>query len=618
MSPLAAKAPPPPLRLRVGALRYVPFLLRSVWHAHRGYTTVIILLRLIRAFIPVTTMWIGRMIIDGIVDVGRGSGHPSRVYWLVGAEFAVMAGGELILRLSAIEGMLGELFATRMSEELMRHAATLDLERFENAEFQNQLERARQGTENRVTLLMQTLALGENVLALALLVASLVAAVPGLVVLLAIAAVPSFLGETRFADLTYGLRSRWTAQRRELEYMRYASASTETAKEVLIFGLAPWFVERFRRLSDEFQDAHRRIVWQKIRVTGALAFLATSASYLAIAVVVRRAVAGAITLGTFTFLAAAFQRCRSGIQVILMSLSQIYEQTLYLSDYFAFLATTPRVRPPPIGRRIPRPVRRGIEFDGVGFQYPNRDRWAVRDLSFVLRPGERVALVGENGAGKTTITKLFARLYDPTEGVIRLDGVDLREYELADLRGMISVVFQDFVRFDLRFDENIGLGSIETMGDYLSARRTATTSVPPALVAAAEASLAASVARRFADGYAQMLGCRFESGVNLSGGEWQKVALARAYMRDAQLVILDEPTSALDAAAEYDTFARFRELMRGRMGLLVSHRFSTVRMCDRILVLRDGTLVEDGDHAGLVNGGALYARLFEMQAQGYR
>jgi ATP-binding cassette subfamily B protein len=276
----------------------------------------------------------------------------------------------------------------------------------------------------------------------------------------------------------------------------------------------------------------------------------------------------------------------------------------------------PTISSPPGAPPVPRPIRRGFVFENVGFKYPGSERWAVRHVSFTLGPGERIALVGENGAGKTTLTKLLARLDDPTEGRILLDDVDLREYDLASLRREIGVIFQDFVRYDMRFDENVGVGEIESVRGYLD--NGASAEAPEPLVHAADQSLASSLLPRLPAGYRQMLGRRFEDGVDLSGGEWQKVALARAYMRDAQVLILDEPTAALDARAEYEVFKRFSELMAGRMGVLISHRFSTVRMADRIVVLKGGEVVEQGTHENLVDAGGLYSELFGMQAVGYR
>src|SRR5438094_10439523 len=315
---------------------------------------------------------------------------------------------------------------------------------------------------------------------------------------------------------------------------------------------------------------------------------------------------GAFTIGTLTFLAGSFRQSRSLIQSVLISLSSIYEQSLYLSDLFTFFDVRPSVVSKPGARAVPRPLQSGFRFENVGFRYPGSERWAVRGLSFSFEPHERIALVGENGAGKTTLVKLLARLYDPDEGRILLDGVDLRDYDLDSLRRNIGIIFQDFVRYDFILKENIGVSQVEALDDEERVR------------AAARRSLADSVASRLEQGYDHMLGRRFEGGVELSGGGWQKVALGRAYMRDAQVLILDEPTASLDARAEYEVFLRFAELTKGRMAVLISHRFSTVRMADRILVLQGGELIDQGTHEELVARGGLYAELFSLQAAGYR
>jgi ATP-binding cassette subfamily B protein len=349
-------------------------------------------------------------------------------------------------------------------------------------------------------------------------------------------------------------------------------------------------------------------------VSAVLSIFGTIGYYVAYVIIILRAVHGEITPGTLIFLSASFARGRDTIQGILLSASSVYEQALYLRDLFVFLDMRPTIMSRPDARPVPLPIRDGFVFESVGFRYPESERWAIRNVSLTLKPGERVALVGENGAGKTTITKLIARLYDPTEGRITLDGVDLRDYDLTSLRNAIGVIFQDFVRYDMRFDENIGVGEIESVREELERGE----SVPDSIDLAAQNSLAASLLPRFPRGYQQMLGRRFEEGVDLSGGEWQKVALARAYLRDAQVLILDEPTAALDARAEYEVFMRFSELVAGRMAILISHRFSTVRMADRIVVLSGGELVEAGTHEELIAMQGLYEELFRMQAAGYR
>jgi len=429
---------------------------------------------------------------------------------------------------------------------------------------------------------------------------------PWLLLLLTVAVLPAFLGEAHFASLGYSLLFRWTPERRLLDYLRYMGASNESAKEVKLFGLSGLLVGRYADLSDKFYEENKRLAVKRNIVSTLLVTLGTLGYYGAYAVIIYRTVMGAFTIGTLTFLAGSFRQSRSLIQSVLLALSSIYEQSLYLSDLFTFFEVRPRVVSKPGAKAVARPMQTGFRFENVGFQYPGSQRWAVRHLTFSFEPHERIALVGENGAGKTTLVKLLSRLYDPDEGRILLDGADLRDYDLDSLRHNIGIIFQDFVRYDFILRENIGVSQVEAMNDEDRIRE------------AAKRSLADSVAKRVPQGFDQMLGKRFENGVELSGGEWQKVALARAYMRDAQVLILDEPTAALDARAEYEVFLRFAELTEGRMAVLISHRFSTVRMADRILVLKGGELADDGSHEELVARGGLYAELFSLQAAGYR
>ena len=607
----------PTVRERLQALRYVPKLVRLVWDTHRRLTIAMAVLRLVRAFVPIATLWIGKLIIDGVVAAQRDGGSWRSIAGLVGIELAIVVVGELLARASSlVESLLGDLFSNRISVRLMEHAATLDLAQFEDPEFYDHLERARRQTVGRIGLIAQLLGLAQDALTLVTLSAALLAFSPWLMVLLVIAIVPSFLGETRFAAMEYSLLFRWTPERRQLDYLRWVGASDDTAKEVQLFGLAGWLTDRYRVLSDRWYAENRKLATRKAVVSSALSFIGTLGYYGAYIVIIARTIAGAITLGSLTFLAASFSRGRDLIQRLLLGASAVYEQGLYLRDLFLFFEMKPTISSPPGAPPVPRPIRTGFVFEDVGFKYPGSDRWAVRHATFTIRPGERIALVGENGAGKTTLTKLLARLYDPTEGRITLDGRDLREYDLTSLRREIGVIFQDFVRYDMRFDENVGVGEIESVRGYLD--NGATSSTPAPLVHAADQSLASSLLPRLPAGYRQMLGRRFDDGVDLSGGEWQKIALARAYMRDAQVLILDEPTAALDARAEYEVFRRFSELMAGRMGVLISHRFSTVRMADRIVVLQGGEVVESGTHEELVAAGGLYAELFGMQAVGYR
>ena len=611
-------------RNRLAALRYVPALIRLVWQTHPGFTLSMVALRLVRAFVPIASLWAAKLIIDEVVILTRQHGAPLVPLWrVVALELGIVVAGELLARASAlVESLLGDLFSNHISVRLMRHAATLDLAQFEDPEFYDHLERARRQTTARIGLIAMLLTMGQDLLTLATLAAALVLHNPWLLLLLTLAILPSFLGETHFAALSYSLLFKRTPERRELDYLRYVGASEKTAKEVQMFGLAGWLSDRYDALSARYYEENKRLSIRKGIASALLSLVGTLGYYGAYVTILIRAASGAITLGTLTFLAAAFSRSRDLIQRLLLSASDIYEQSLYLRDLFVFFEMEPTIRSEPGALAVPEPIRQGFVFDDVGFQYPGSDRWAVRHLHFSIVPGERIALVGENGAGKTTITKLLARLYDPTEGRILLDGKDLREYDLASVRAAIGVIFQDFVRYDMRFDENVGVGEIEGVTEYLAQARDGDPALPgeppPALVDAAEQSLASTLLPRFPTGYRQMLGRRFDDGVDLSGGEWQKIALARAYMRSAQLLILDEPTAALDARAEYDVFVRFNQLMAGRMAVVISHRFSTVRMADRIVVLDDGRVLEEGTHESLLARGTLYAELFEMQAAGYR
>ncbi len=603
---------PPSWSERLQALKYVPPLLKLVFQTHRGYTAGILLLRAVRSFIPLAVLWIGKLIIDGVIAAVRTRAAGGEVDWwylggLVAIELAVAVGGEGLARLSSLlESLLGDLFSNRISVRLMEHAATLDLAQYEDSETYDHLERARRQTVGRIGLVALLLSTAQDLVTLVSLAAVLAVQLPWLLVLLVIAVVPSFLGETHYAALGYSLLFSWTPERRLLDYLRYAGASDEMAKEVKLFGLSDFLIGRYAKLSGEFYQANKRLAIKRNVVSTVFVTLGTLGYYGAYAVSIYLTVLGRFSLGALTFLAGSFRQSRDLIQRILLSLSQVFEQSLYLSDLFSFFDVMPRVTSRPGARPVPVPIRRGFEFEDVGFRYPGSDKWAVRHLSFAIAPDERIALVGENGAGKTTLVKLLARLYDPDEGRILLDGVDLRDYDLVSLRKNIGVIFQDFVRYDFVLKENIGVAQVDALNNDERVRE------------AARRSLADSVASRLAGGYDQMLGRRFDGGVDLSGGEWQKVALGRAYMRDAQVLILDEPTAALDARAEYEVFLRFAELTKGRMAVLISHRFSTVRMADRIVVLQGGELADQGTHEELVARGGLYAELFSLQAAGYR
>jgi ATP-binding cassette subfamily B protein len=615
----AAKQPPK-LRDRISALRYVPKFIALIWETNWQLTLAMMVLRIVRAATPLATMWVAKLIIDTVVKA-RQHGPDWRHLWtLVAIEIAIVVTDQAISRTSTlVESLLGDLFTNHVSVRIMEHAATLDLEQFENSEFYDLLERARQNSTARLTLLGQLLGVCQYSLTLLSLSGAIVAFNPWLLGLLVLAIFPSFVGETHYSRRAYSLFFGRTEGRRMLEYLRYVGACDKTAKEVQTFGLAPWLVERFRTMSQTFYEENKVLAIQRAWVSGALPILGTLGYYVAYILILADAARGRITIGTLTFLASSFSGSRNYIQSILQTFREIYDQTLYLRDLFLYFEIRPAISIRQQGLLVPKAIQHGFAFENVGFRYHNSDRWAVRGVNLELRSGERVALVGENGAGKTTLTKLLTRLYDPTEGRVLLDGVDLREYDIHSLRNAIGVIFQDFVRYDFRFDENIAVGEIAMAQSYLVPDTGVDQRPVFAPIAhAAERSLAASVLPRLPSGYRQVLGRRFEGGVDLSGGEWQKVALARAYMRNAQVLVLDEPTAALDARAEYEVFVRFSELTSARTAVLISHRFSTVRMADRIIVLGEGTIVDQGSHDDLVNRDGVYRELFTMQAAGYK
>ena len=606
-------------RERLGALRHIGPLFRLVWATSPALTLANGLLRLVRALIPVTMLWVGKLIVDAVVVLTTGAyaiGDPlalldtapgQTLVLAVLAELGLAVLSDLLGRATALcDSLLGDLFTNETSVRLMRHAAALDLAHFEDADFYDHLERARRQTTSRLVLLSQIFGQAQDSVTVVSLGIGLAAYAPELLVLLAFALIPAFLGEAHFNAQSYSLAYSWTPERRELDYLRYVGASDDTAKEVKIFGLSDYLAERYRRLADAYYAANKRLAVRRAGWGVALAAVGTLGYYAAYAVIVYRTVTGAFTIGDLTFLAGSFGRMRSLLEGMLQAFSTVSGQALYLADLFSFFELQPRVSSPENARPVPTPIQEGFVFEGVGFRYPGSEAWAVRGLSFTLRAGEALALVGENGAGKTTLVKLLARLYDPDEGRILLDGHDLKTYDLDGLRSAIGVIFQDFVRYHLTAAENVAVGRIAEREDR------------PRIRAAARRSLADTVIDALPEGYEQTLGKRFKTGVELSGGQWQKVALGRAYMRDAQLLILDEPTAALDARAEAEVFERFKDLTEGKSAVLISHRFSTVRMADRILVLGGGTVEEIGTHEELLARGGRYADLFELQAQGYR
>ncbi len=604
---------------RVGALRNLRPFMAMVWRTSPHLTAASLALRLIRALVPVATLYIGKLIIDDVVLLVQMPDKPitlqqwldsGRLNWLgvlLLGEFALAILADLLGRVvSLVDSLLSERVTNASSVRLMEHAATLDLEDFEDADFQDQLERARRQTSGRMTLMGQLLGQAQDIVTVASFAAGLILFAPWLIVLLLLALVPAFLGEAHFNAQSYSLDFGRTPERRELDYVRQTAASVETAKEVKIFGLNGFLIDRYQRLAAAFYAANRRLALRRAGWGGLFTAVGTAGYYLAYAYIAWRTLTGEFSIGDLTFLAGSFRRLRTLLEGLLSGFSTVASQALYLNDLFSFFEVEPEILSPDNPLPFPRPVRQGFVFEDVGFIYPGADRWAVRNLSFTLNAGEVVALVGENGAGKTTLVKLLTRLYDPDEGRILLDGHDLRDYDLEALRGSMGVIFQDFVRYNLSAGDNIAVGRITARDDRARIER------------AAMRSQADEVVARLPRGYRQMIGKRFKNGVELSGGEWQKIAIARAYMREAEVLILDEPTAALDARAEFEVFQRFKELSKGKTAVLISHRFSSVRMADRILVLAEGKVEAAGTHDELISQSGRYSELFELQAAGYR
>jgi ATP-binding cassette subfamily B protein len=600
--PLHKRQSPATWRDRLNACRNIRPLLALVWETSPPLVLGTSFFRLVRAMLPLATLWIGKLIIDAVVS------QSPRIWGYVAIEVALAILSDVLGRLSGlVDSLLADRFTNRMSVRLIQHASRLDLVSFEDPAFHDKLERARRQTiPGRLAILASLMNISQDLISLASLSAGLIVFSPWLVVLLAAAVIPAFVGETHFTALTYSVYFRYTPQRREMDYLRWLGASGESAKEVKIFGLGDYLANRYKTVAEKVSAESKAVAIKRATLGSLLNLLSTGGYYAAYVVILVRTIEGLLTLGTLTFLAGAFSRSRAYIEKILSSVSDLSEQALYLKDLFEFFEMRPLIASPPNPIPAPRPIRNGFVFSKVGFAYPGTERMVLRGLDLRIDKGEKIALIGANGAGKTTLVKLLARLYEPSEGRILLDGVDLRDYSVEDLRREIGVIFQDYMRYDLLVKENIGFGNLDNLANM------------SAVEIAAKKSQAAEMISRLPDNYEQVLGRRFEGGVDLSGGEWQKMALARAYMRDAQVLILDEPTATLDARAEYEVFLRFAELTKGRTSVLISHRFSTVRMADRILVLSGGEITEQGSHQELARAGGLYAELFELQAAGYR
>jgi ATP-binding cassette, subfamily B, bacterial len=593
---------------RLQALKNIPPVLKIIWESSPTVVSAELALRAIVAVVPLGLLAVTRLIIDAVVShVSRGNALRHDFWWLVGAEFALASVATILNRIvDFCDTLLADKFARHISIRIMEHASRLDLFCYEDPSFQDKLERARVQATDRLGMMRQMGLLVQQIITTATLAASILFFSPWLLLLLVVCVVPAFLGESHFAFLGYALAFRLTPVKRQIDYLRFLGASKDSAKELKLFGLNRYLTDRFTELSDDVYVENVALAKRRLWATAVLSLVTTLGYYGAYVYVIFETVAGMMTVGTLTFLTGAISGASSNLQMIFSTFSSIADQSLFLTDLLEFFALRPLVTSKPNALSAPRPIQQGIEFRNVSFSYPGSTRLVLKYLNLRVAPGERIALIGENGEGKTTIVKLITRLYDPTAGSVLLDGVDLREYDLEDYSSQIAVIFQDFMRYDMTAWENIAMGQISERKNM------------ERIHLAAKKSLAESVVAKLPGGYEQMLGRRFETGVDLSGGEWQRVALARAYLRDAQLLVLDEPTAALDAKSEHEVFERFAELTKGKMALLISHRFSTVKMADRIVVLEKGEIAEEGRHEQLMARGGRYAAMFEMQAASYR
>lgn len=593
----------------IGAFRNIPRFLALAWKGNRNLVLSSVLLRIFYSAIPVTILYVGKLIVDEVILIVESHNHHdlSRIVTFIAFEFVLTVCSSFLRRgIQANNRLVSEFFVNHSSLKLMEHASGLELDQFENPEFYDKLHRARYYTQNRVDSLIDIFDQIQDVFIFVTLLFSLLTFNPWLVVLLVLTSIPSLLSEFYFNRETYSFIENSTPERRELDYLCEISTSNQTVKEIKIFGLSDFFIKQFKNLSGRHYEKKRNITYKRTKWSLFFSILSSVGYYGSYALVVSSTIKGNISIGELTFFFGSFEWLKELLEISFDRLSKIAQSALHIQDYFDFFKMTPEAKQSPLRRPFPKPILFGFTFENVGFQYKGSDKWVVRNLSFSIDPKEKIAIVGENGAGKTTITKLLCRLYEPTEGAIYLDGHNIREYDIDDYHKEIGVIFQDFNKYNMSVADNIAVGRIDQKDDM------------NLIQLSANQSLADKFIEKLPQGYNQLLGKRHVKGIELSGGQWQKLALSRAFMRDAKLVILDEPSSALDPRSEYELFQRYIKYTQEKMVVLVSHRFSNVRMADRILVLKNGTLVESGSHRDLLFKQGLYAEMFNLQAQGYR
>jgi ATP-binding cassette subfamily B protein len=595
------------LKSSFDSLFFIPRFFKEIWKTNKKLFLASAFCRLVAALLPVSILWVGKIIIDAIIKItSHGETDYSKLWKFVALEFGLVVLSDLVSRaISLTDGILGDQYNINSSVKIIKKTNEIDISLLENSEFYDKLDRARTQTTGRVDLMSNVLGQAQTTISISSLVIGLIYFEPYLIVLLVLSIIPSFINEVRFSHQQYSLARSWTSERRELDYLRFIGANDKTAKEIKLFGLTDFIVDRFQNLASKYFNLNKTLVIKRSSYGFLFNVLGSVSYYAAYVFIIYRVLSGTITLGELTFLSGSFNRLMNNLRDFFSKFTRISESSLYLKDYFDYLdiksETTNEEEVP-----LPDKIKIGFEFKNVYFAYPESDNQILKDISFTIKAGEKVAFVGQNGAGKTTLTKLLLRFYEPTSGQILLDGININRYNKAAYQEYFGVLFQDFYKYEFTVKENIAIGKIDEIDNQKR------------IEDAAQLSLADQVVSDLKFGYNQQLGKRFVKGQELSGGQWQKIALARAYMKNAEVMILDEPTSALDAKAESEVFERFIELIKDKTSVIISHRFSTVRQADRILVLEEGKILESGTHQELMKNNKLYSQLFTLQAEGYQ
>lgn len=588
------------------SLKYLPRFFSELYRVSPLTFTANLAARLIGSLFPITMLWVGKLIIDEIILLREesNSDYQQLIMWVC-LEFALAILSEITNRLISIsDGLLGDLYSNKSSEKIILKTKEISMSQLEDPDFYDKMERARMGTFSRVNLISDSLGQVQSLISIISLTAGLIYFEPWLIVLLFLSIIPTFFNEIKFSGQRYSLARSWTAERRELDYLRYIGANDRTAKEVKLFGLSDFIADRFAKLAHKYFLLNKKLTIKRSVLSTIFNVIGTITYYAAYGLIIFRTITKVLSVGELTFLSGSFQRLRRNMQDFFSRITRITESSLYLKDYFDFMDwQNMEIQG---SKPIPTKIQKGFRIKNVSFKYPGSKEYSIYNISFEIKAGEKIALVGENGAGKTTLIKLLLRFYKPTSGVIYLEDTPIEEFDIHAYQKMFGVIFQDFFRYEFTLGENIAVGNIDEIENE------------PLIQSAADQSLAADVVAEMQEGFSQQLGKRFKQGKDLSGGQWQKVALARAYMKDAKVLILDEPTSALDAKAEYEVFERFMKLTKNKTSIIISHRFSTVRMADRIIVLKAGNIQEEGKHEILLQNNNLYAELFKLQASGYR